>query len=111
MPIIINVEDTKVTRREAGWTEITLVDAEIMGAPVMVARRWILEAEVQGPEMVHHDVDQLLYVIRGSGSAIVNGEELPLSDESVLWLEPGERFRFVAGANALEILQGYAPGD
>ena len=111
MPIIVKAEDVKVTRQEAGWTEITLVDAEIMGAPAMIARRWIFDAGARGPEMVQRDVDQLLYVIRGSGSAIVDDQELLLNDESVLWLEPGERYRFVAGENGLEILQGYAPGD
>jgi quercetin dioxygenase-like cupin family protein len=53
----------------------------------------------------------LLYVIRGSGTAVVNGEDMPLNDESVLWLEPGEQYQFIAGADGLEILQGYAPGE
>ena len=111
MPIIVNTEDTVVTRRGEGWLEITLTDAEIIGAPVMVARHWILKPGAKGPELVHGDTDQLLYVIKGSGSAIVNGKEMVLTDESVLWLEPGEQYQFVTGENVLEILQGYAPGD
>lgn len=110
MPIIVNAEDAVVTRRGQGWTEITMADAKIIGAPVMVARRWILEPGAKGPELVQGDTDQLLYVIKGSGKAIVNGQEMPLTDESVLWLEPGERYQFVTADNALEILQGYAPG-
>jgi len=111
MPIIVNTEDTIVTRQGEGWMEITLTDAEIIGAPAMVARRWILKPNAKGPELVHGDTDQLLYVIKGSGSAIVNGEEMVLTNESVLWLEPGEKYQFVTGENELEILQGYAPGD
>lgn len=111
MPIIIDAEKTQVARRGNGWTEFTLVDAQIIGDPALVARRWILEPSAQGPEMIHGDADQLLYVIRDDGCAVVNGEEMPLNEESVLWLEAGERYQFLAGEDGLELLQGYAPGD
>ena len=111
MPIIINAQDTQVTRQGPGWTETNLADGEIIGMPAMNARRLIFEPNAHGPESTRGDSDQLLFVIRGSGRAAVNGEELPLDEESVLWLEPGERYQLVAGENGLEILQGYAPGD
>ena len=111
MPVIVNEKDTVITRQGRGWTEVTLVEAKTIGAPAMVARRWILKPGTKGPELVQGDTDQLLYVIKGSGTALVDGVEMHLSDESVLWLEPGERFQFVTTENALEILQGYAPGD
>lgn len=110
MPIIVNAEDVQVTRQGQGWTELTLADNKTTGTPAMVARRWVLEPSAQGPELVQGNTDQLLYVIRGSGTAIVNDQEFPLADESVLWLEPGEQYRFIAGQDGLEILQGYAPG-
>ena len=110
MPIIVNQEDVKITRGD-GWTQIIVADAEIMGAPAMVTCRWVIEAGAQGPQLEQGDTDQLLYVIRGSGKAVVNGQEMPLNDESVLWVEPGERYQFFAGAEELEILQGYAPGE
>jgi len=110
MPIIINAEDVKVAQGK-GWTQLTVADAELMGASVMVTHRWIFEAEAEGPKLELGDADQLLYVIGGSGQAIVNDEEMPLTIESVLWVEPGEQYQFVAGADGLEILQGYAPGD
>ena len=108
--MIVNSEEM-ITRRGEGWIEITLADTQTIGAPAMVARRWVFESGARGPELVQGDVDQLLYVIRGSGKAIINGEEFPLADESVLWLEPGERYQFIAGEVGLEILQGYAPGE
>lgn len=110
MPTIVNTKDAVVTRQGEGWTEITMADAEIIGSPAMVARLWMLKPGARGPELVQGNVDQLLYVIRGSGSAIVNGEEILLTNESVLWLDPGEQYQFVAGEEDLEILQGYAPG-
>ena len=39
MPILINAEDAKVTHGE-GWTRLTVADAELIGAPAMVTRRW-----------------------------------------------------------------------
>jgi len=111
MPVIINPEEIRVTRQDEGWAELTLVDTQAIGAPAMVARRWVFESGAPGPELIQGNADQLLYVIRGSGKAIVNGEEFLLADESMLWLEPGERYQFIAGEAGLEILQGYAPGE
>jgi quercetin dioxygenase-like cupin family protein len=109
MPVIVNSEEM-VTRRGEGWTEITLADTQTIGAPAMVARRWVFEPGARGPELVRGEVDQLLYIIRGSGLAVVNGQEFRLSEESVLWVESGERYCFIGGDEGLEILQGYAPG-
>jgi quercetin dioxygenase-like cupin family protein len=109
MPVIVNSEVMQ-TKQGRDWTEITLADAQTIGAPAMVARRWVLAPGATGPELVQGDVDQLLYVIRGSGLALVNGREFPLDEESLLWVEAGERYHFVGGDEGLEILQGYAPG-
>lgn len=109
MPVIISAEDVKVAQGQ-GWTRLTVADAEIIGAQAMDTCRWVFEPEARGPELKQGDTDQLLYVIRGSGKAIVNGKEMPLTTETVLWVEPDEQYQFVAGEDGLEILQGYAPG-
>ena len=109
MPNLVNNEDMEVTSSGEGWQELSLADAQTFGAAAMIARRWILEPGARGPELEHGDADQLLFVIRGSGQAIVDGVAMRLSEESMLWLEPGERYRFVAGTDGVEILQGYAP--
>jgi hypothetical protein len=62
MPIIINKEDVKISKGK-GWTQITVADAKMMGAPAMVACRWVIEAGAQGPKLEQGDTDQLLYVI------------------------------------------------
>ena len=110
MPIIINAEDTTFAHQGEGWTEFTLVDAKSISAPALVARRWVLEPYARGPELVQGDTNQLLYVIRGSGQAIVDGQEFSLGAESVLWLESGDQYGFIAAETGLEILQGYASG-
>jgi quercetin dioxygenase-like cupin family protein len=109
MPLIVNAEEM-VTRQGEGWAEITLADTQTIGAPAMVARRWIFEPGARGPGLVQGNVDQLLYIIRGSGLAVVNGQEFQLGQESLLWVEPGEPYYFIGGDEGLEILQGYAPG-
>jgi len=109
MPNLVSSDDMVVTKSGEGWRELTLADAQTFGATAMIARRWEFEPGARGPQWQHGDSDQLLFVIRGSGQAIVNGEPLGLSEESMLWLEPGESYQFVAGVDGLEILQGYAP--
>ncbi len=109
-PQLIDPEEMHVTRTGPGWREITLADAASIGSAAMVARRWELEPGAQMPERTHGPVDQLLYVIRGSGWVSVASERFPLAVESVVWLEAGDRYLIKAGPEGLEILQGYAPG-
>lgn len=106
MPTIIQPDDMQVSEQGPGWRVVTLAATDVAG---MEARRWLLDSGAHTPEMTHGDVDQLLYVIRGSGQAIANGEVMLLDPEAMLWLEPGDRYAFVAGHNGLEILQGHSP--
>lgn len=109
MPIIVQAKDTKVVRRGEGWQQIGLADEVIFGTQAMIASRWILEPGARGPTMTLNDSDQLHYVIRGSGTAEVDGHSYPLAEESVLWLELGEQYCFIARDDGLEILQGFVP--
>jgi len=111
MPVIITPDQTQTTRSGEGWQEITLADSRMTGTSAMIARRWTINPGVQTPQNTHGDTDQLLYVMRGGGKAIVDGVSYPLDHESIVWLDPGEVCHFVAGPEGLEILQGYAPGD
>jgi quercetin dioxygenase-like cupin family protein len=110
MPKIINPQDMH-EESEQGWSVRTVADASHIGAPAMMARWWIFQPGVQGPGQTRGKADELLYVIRGNGQAMVGGTTFELDEESVLWVEEGEMYYFVAGKDGLEILQGYAPGD
>ncbi len=109
MPTLINPDQMKVSRKGDGWEVVTLADISTSGTSAMTARRWTLQPEAQMSEVIHGNMDELLYVVRGSGQAVVNGVVYALDHESILWLEPGEKYHFVAGPDGLEILQGAAP--
>jgi quercetin dioxygenase-like cupin family protein len=111
MPTLIQPQNMPIQKEGEGWRLVTLADKRVIGNPAMTARRWIIDPGATGPSFTHGKQEQLLYVIRGSGSALVNGAEFSLSLETVLWLETGDVCRFTASEEGLEILQGYAPGD
>lgn len=111
MPTIINPDQMKQYEQGEGWRIVTLADAKDIGAPAMVARHWYLDPNAEGPTNTHGDTEQLLYVIKGSGMALVGEEQLPLEPETMLWLEPGDQYQFKAGLDGLELLQGYTPGE
>jgi quercetin dioxygenase-like cupin family protein len=96
---------------EDGWKKTTLADRQTIGTSAIVAQRWSFEPLAGGPEQIHGDTDQLLYVISGSGRIRVNNDPLPLEVETVVWLESGDKYHFTAAENGLEVLQGYAPGE
>lgn len=109
MPVIVQAKDTKIVRDGQGWRQIGLADNETFGTQAMIAYRWIFDPGARGPKLTLSDSDQLLYVIRGNGTAEVDGLSHPLSEESVLWLELGEQYCFIAGDDGLEVLQGFVP--
>ena len=111
MPTIINPQDMTETDSDSGWSVRTLADSVHFGTPAMVARWWTFQPGVEGPKQKRGKADEMLYVIRGKGQAVVEGQIFELDDECVLWVEEGETYYFVAGNGGLEILQGYAPGE
>lgn len=111
MPIIINPDEMKPPQEGKGWRIQTLADGEDFGVPAMIAKNWQLEPNAVSPQITHDDTEQMLYVIRGSGTAVVGEEHFPLEPETMLWIEPGDEYHFEAGPNGLEILQANAPGE
>ena len=110
MPKIIKPEEMQ-EQSDIGWSVRTVADAPHIGFPAMVARWWTFAAGVKSPEQTRGAAHELHYIIRGTGLALVNGQRFELDEESVLWLEEGETYHFIAGDEGLEILQGYAPGE
>jgi quercetin dioxygenase-like cupin family protein len=111
MPVIIETDVMKVMQKGAGWTETTLADSLLIKSLGMAARRWSFKPGSRTHEIQHGDHDEMLYVIAGSGMTRVGSQELSLEPETLIWLEPGDRYLIQAGAEGLEILQGAAPSE
>lgn len=63
-----------------------------------------------GPDNRHRGADQWLYVVAGSGVAIVGGKEQPLRAGSLLLIEKGETHEIRnTGDEALQTLNFYSP--
>ncbi len=109
MPVIVRPDEMPPPDEGDGWKVTTPADRQTTGAPGMVARRWTLAPSARGPEVARGPGEHLLYVIRGSGIAIVGTDRHPLAHETVVWLEPGDGYRLEAGDDGLEVLEASAP--
>jgi mannose-6-phosphate isomerase-like protein (cupin superfamily) len=61
------------------------------------------------PRNRHRDADQWLFVVRGTGTARVNGKKYQLRPGTVLLIEHGDRHEIIAGRGRLETLNLYVP--
>jgi mannose-6-phosphate isomerase-like protein (cupin superfamily) len=57
----------------------------------------------------HRGSDQCLFVVRGSGTARVNGKRYPLRPGTELLIEHGDQHEIIAGRGRLETLNVYVP--
>lgn len=63
-----------------------------------------------GDDNVHTDADQWLYVVSGTGRAVVNGRKLELQPGSLLLIEAGETHEITnAAGKPLLTINVYAP--
>jgi quercetin dioxygenase-like cupin family protein len=107
----VTAEERVVVRDADGVSERVIADTELFGAVRMSARVLELAPGVRAPGLTAEAGETMAYVIRGGGSAHVDGDELPLVHESMLWIEPGEVCELAAGDEGLELLVAHAPGD
>jgi mannose-6-phosphate isomerase-like protein (cupin superfamily) len=63
-----------------------------------------------GPDNRHKGADQWLFVVKGSGRAIVNGRTVPLRAGSLVLIERGDRHEIRnTGRTALQTVSVYVP--
>ncbi len=106
MPEFRQAAEIEVANRGDGWTVSVLADARHVPGMAMVARRWTLEPGARPPEELWEGgAERFLYVISGSGHLEAGGRSTELERESVVWLEPGDRYRIAAVDGGLEILE------
>ncbi len=69
-------------------------------------------ASTGGPDNQHAQSDQWIYVVAGSGTAAVEGEEHKLEAGSLLLIEAGEGHEIsVTGNQPLQTISIYAPPE
>lgn len=112
MPVIVNPVEKDETPADQGdgWVIRRIAGRELFGGTAMAAFHWSLAPHAAGPQFEHGDVDEMFYVISGTGAAVIAGRRFTLEAESLLWLESGDAGHFEAGGDGLEVLQAYAPG-
>ena len=111
MGLVRGREEMEVFDQGEGWIQYSVADAKVMGAPVISARLWKLDAGAKLHERTQDSVERIFIVVGGSGMAFVDSESFDLAPEGMLWLEEGDIYWFEAGDDGLELMENYAPGD
>ena len=78
------------------------------------AATMVLEAgeSTGGPDNRHEAADQWIFVVSGTGKAIVEGQTVDLAPGSLLLIEPGEGHEIIStGSDALDMVTFYAPPE
>ena len=60
---------------------------------------------------IDREAERFLYVMGGEGAVVIGGERLPLDQESVVGLEPGDAYSLEAGPGGLEVLEATSQGE
>ena len=111
MGLVRGREEMELVEQGEGWVQYNVADAKVMGAPVIAARLWQLEAGAKLPTRTQDQIERIFIVISGSGKVFVDAETFDLTPEGMLWLEEGDNYWFEAGEEGLELMENYAPGD
>lgn len=60
----------------------------------------------------HHDVDQTLVFVAGTGKAVLNGQEEPIEADALFFVPAGTEHNFVnTGTEPLKLFTVYAPNE
>ena len=78
-------------------------------APLLV-ERWDVPAGEATDWRRHERGESFLYVIAGEGSLELADGAHALAAESVVWLEPGDRYRLAGGEGGLAVLAAATEG-
>lgn len=61
-------------------------------------------------EEVHSDNDQVLYLVEGSGKAVIDGQEMTFTQNDVVLVPAGTKHNFISNAGStMKIITTYSP--
>lgn len=61
------------------------------------------------PVAIHDSTDQITYIVKGSGTAYLNGKEQKVEARCILLIEAGTTMRFVANSEGLTLFHIHVP--
>ena len=81
------------------------------GASAQIVLMSLLPNEDIGEE-VHTDVDQILFITDGSGKAFIDGSELELKENDILYIQRGAKHNVVnTSSEKMKLISIYAPAE
>ena len=81
------------------------------GSSAQIVLMSLLPNEDIGEE-VHTDVDQILFITDGSGKAFIDGAELELKENDILYIQRGAKHNIVnTGSDKMKLISVYAPAE
>ena len=63
------------------------------GSPIEIGLTGLMKAVPRGEVSHYHDYHEYYVVLRGRGTLVVEGRDVPLEAGSVVMMQPGERHR------------------
>ncbi|KKT86467.1 MAG: hypothetical protein UX26_C0013G0012 [Parcubacteria group bacterium GW2011_GWC1_45_9] len=81
------------------------------GSSAQIVLMSLLPNEDIGEE-VHTDVDQILFITDGSGKAFIDGSELELKENDILYIQRGAKHNVVnTSSEKMKLVSIYAPAE
>lgn len=68
-----------------------------------------LSKKDNNPVAIHDQTDQITYVVKGSGTAYLNGKEQKVNAGNILLIESGTTMRFIANSEGLTLFHIHIP--
>ncbi len=85
------------------------LDASVNASAPLAASILELGANAKVPEHVHAKETELLYILEGSGTMTINGQDVAVTPTSVIQIPPNTKHAFAA-MSAVRAVQVYTPG-
>lgn len=109
-------------KKANGWDE----EGVVIGAPYARRIKVLLAPDKEGVEELTfshalippgsqtdyhvHDRGELIYIVRGRGIAVCDGEETPIQEDMVFWVEAGEHHQMKnTGTEELKLATVFVP--
>jgi quercetin dioxygenase-like cupin family protein len=85
------------------------LDASVLKSTPLAGSILELAAGASVPEHVHANETELLYILEGSGTMTIGGQDVAVTPTSVIQIPPNTKHAFAAGGTRVRAVQLYTP--